>query len=543
MFTRNTSTFLNTVIDPDYIRILNEKDKSDINNSIYSFIFYNVVYQVNENNFKSLYSKFKGTYNAPINVLVGAIILKDYFKISIEQLLDGIKYNIGFKYALGLTSISDKPFCRATFFNFNKSLAQFAIENPTLDHPLDLVRQNLTKAQIKQYGISTDIQRIDSVRLQSNIRKYSRLQLLVECLQRFLKVLDKEDLIACEGLVANFTSQTSEHLMYTLASEEVPQKIRDFGNVAQTLLRNFKNKYKTNKSFKLFETVFNQHFKIGKDNGFVYAIADDQLKGSNIQSPDDIDVSYGSKGKVGDTSYSASVSETCHPDNKVNLITSCIVVKNIVTDSEVFPIQLAEILSTTPNISELHTDAAYGSAQSDIICEAHQINHVQTAIKGVVPAVELLVEAIRQVIPTEDGAQLDGLITSYKVECPHQEAKVVLLKKRYKASFNLTICMTCKLQENCSSFKNEGVLMIDQQFYLKNKRQRSVRKLPKVRQKLRNNVESLMKSVKEMTLNKKLRIRGQINTAKAVCSRLIAINIGRLFRYVSSKEYINANIG
>ena len=80
MFNPNKSTFKNTVIDPEYIRILNEKDKSDIKNSIYSFIFYNVVYQVNENKFKSLYSKFNGTYNAPNNVLVVAIFLKDYFK-------------------------------------------------------------------------------------------------------------------------------------------------------------------------------------------------------------------------------------------------------------------------------------------------------------------------------------------------------------------------------------------------------------------------------------------------------------------------------
>lgn len=541
MFSKNYSSYINTIFDPDYIRLLSEDQGRELKNSIYSFVFYNVVNQINECNFKPLYNKSIGASNSPVNVLVGALILKELFNISIDQLMDGIKYNIGFKYALGLSSLSEKPFCRATLFNFQAALSAYSKAHPDADNPLDLVRQNLTQSQIKEFGIKTDIQRIDSVRLQSNIRKYSRLQLLVECLQRLLRILEPADRQECESLVANFDKHTSEHLMYTLSSTEVPQKISDFGYMARTLLAVLRPKYKTKTEFKTMQTVFNQHFKIGSEKGIVCVLKDEELKGDNIQSPDDTEVSYGTKGKTGDTSYSVSLSETCHPENDFNLITSAIVDKNSVTDAAICPKQINKILEITPLLDELHTDAGYGGPESDLVCDQHDIVHVQTAIKGVVPAVEYSIEAVLSETETEPDTQKPK-ITTYRVACPEQAAEVKFLKKRYKASFDLNKCKDCQLIEVCTSYKNNGVLMIDKPLYLKTKRLKNVRTLPVARRKLRNNVESLMKSVKGMCLNGKLRIRGKINTTKAVCTRIIAINIGRIFRYVSSSDYKKAKV-
>ena len=85
--------------------------------------FYNLIFRnVNENNFKPLYSEKASRPNVAVNILVSALILKELKGISFDELMESVMFDLHFKVALGLVSIDEVPFSRGTLFNFLKRI-------------------------------------------------------------------------------------------------------------------------------------------------------------------------------------------------------------------------------------------------------------------------------------------------------------------------------------------------------------------------------------------------------------------------------------
>jgi hypothetical protein len=88
------------------------------------YAFYKEVFcRIPEALFAELYAEEPASRpNAPINTLVGAMILQHLRNWSFEELLDHIAFDLKVRAALGLWSLAEEPFCRATLFNFQKRL-------------------------------------------------------------------------------------------------------------------------------------------------------------------------------------------------------------------------------------------------------------------------------------------------------------------------------------------------------------------------------------------------------------------------------------
>jgi len=87
--------------------------------------FYKLILRnINENNFKALYSEKASRPNVAVNILVSALILKELKGISYDELIESVMFDLRFKTVLGFVSIDDMPFSRGTLFNFqNRILA------------------------------------------------------------------------------------------------------------------------------------------------------------------------------------------------------------------------------------------------------------------------------------------------------------------------------------------------------------------------------------------------------------------------------------
>ncbi|HNQ59383.1 MAG TPA: transposase [Bacteroidales bacterium] len=97
---------------------LNQK-QGDLLNSSKGKWFYHILFSnINELDFRDLYSQKASRPNVPGNVLVCALILKELKGISYDELIEGVVFDLHFKTALGLSWIGDIPFSRATLFNF-----------------------------------------------------------------------------------------------------------------------------------------------------------------------------------------------------------------------------------------------------------------------------------------------------------------------------------------------------------------------------------------------------------------------------------------
>ena len=106
--------------------------------------FYDLVFKrIDEKLFAPLYSEGNSRPNAPINCMVGALILQSYNRWSYEFLIRQVRFDLLTRAALGLTSLDEVPFCEATLFNFQNRLLAHELETGT--HLIEQIFDGLTR--------------------------------------------------------------------------------------------------------------------------------------------------------------------------------------------------------------------------------------------------------------------------------------------------------------------------------------------------------------------------------------------------------------
>lgn len=488
--------------------------KKKLLNSSYQF-FYNTIFcNINEDDFKILYSKNASRPNAPINCLVAALILKQKNNWSYEELFEQMEFNLLTKTALGLDTLDDIPFDDATIFNFQSRLLKHYVE--TNVNLLEQVFDKLTSAQLKELKLKTDIQRTDSLMASSNIRSYGRLQLLVEVLLRLWRIMDESDKEKFNSTFTGYIGKTSGQYIYKLKAGDLPHEIEKIAQIYQFCKLNIMPKYLSSDFNTVFERVYAEHFTVISDK--ITVKASNELNSSCLQSPDDVDATYRVKRKEDYRGQSINITETASPENQLNLITDVAVNANNIDDAEVLTSRIGVMLEKTPDLNELHSDGAYGNADNDAIFAKESIVHIQTAVRG------------RQCEVSFDITQLTD--TSYQVSCPLQTVAAEATAKRYKVCFDKSLCANCRLSDKCpvSERKAGNVYYFTYEDYLRNKRIKSILNIPFERRKIRPNVEATVHEFSCRLRNGKLKVRGNFKTQLFAFSTAIAINFGRIFR-------------
>jgi len=481
------------------------------------YCFYQLIFsKIKEKTFSVLFSTKKSRPNAPINVLVGALILMNRFQWTYEELFKQIKFNILIKIALGLKRLDDIPFCPATIFNFQNRLNNHFVE--TGENLLEQVFDELTAQQLRKLKIKTNIQRTDSFAAASNIRNYSRLQLLVELIIRLYRVLSEEDKQRFSAQFSDYIKKSSGQYIYKIKASDIPHRIEKVGQLYHWIDQNLKSRYAEQTIFKTFERVYLEHFSVVEEK--ITVKRPEELTSDCVQSPDDLDAPYRSKNGKSSKGQSINVFETAHPDNPINLINDVAVNPVNKDDSKVLNDRFDHVIEKTPDLNEIHFDGAYGSKENDEKFEEHEITPVQTAVRGKTAEVEIEIDQQSE--------------TEYKVKCPNQEVKSEATRTRHKVEFALTICDSCAYREKCSTIvmKNCRVYYFTHASYVSKKRQKIITTLPPERRKLRCNVEATVNEFTCRLPKGKLKVRGAFKTAVFAYSMGISINFGRIYRYL-----------
>ena len=496
---------------------LSESKRKKLRSSSEAF-FYELVYcNIKENDFATLYSDCGSRPNAPVNALVSAIILYMKKGWTTEDLFERIDFDLRTRTALGLHNLEDTPFCPATFFNFqNRLLNHFVTTGENL---IEKIFDSLTEAQLKKLKIKTDIQRMDSFQAMSNIRAYSRTQLLVEVLIRTFRVLSEHDKQNLKGAFAPYIKNTSSAFVYGLNKADIPHELKKIADMYRRLYELLKSSYRDTDIFALFERVFNEHFCIVADT--ITVRDSKELTSSSLQSPDDIDATFRTKRGNNYRGQVVNITETANPENALNLITDVAVEPNNTDDSTILNSRIDEIKTKCNDLNELHTDGGYGSSDNDKKMDTCNVNHIQTAVRGRVAEVPMKIERTA----TE----------CHHVSCPQQTVQSQKTKTRFKACFDLAICSTCHHAERCPAIiqNNCRVFYFTDEMVRMHERAHAIELLPLERRKLRPNVEATVKEY-SMAFNHKgkLRLRGKFKTILFAFAMSIGINFGRIFRHL-----------
>lgn len=479
--------------------------------------FYELLFKrIDEKVFAPLYSQGRSRPNAPINCMVGALILQTTNRWSYEFLIRQIRFDLLTRAAIGLTTLDEVPFCEATLFNFQNRLLSYELE--TGEHLIEQVFDSLTAEQLSTLKIKTDMQRCDSLQVESNIRSYSRIQLLIEVLLRVHRVLSEEDKTRFEETLAPFVGKTSGQYVYRIAQENLS---REMGTVAAAyfaLRETVRTTYGELSIARVFMRVFDEHFTVAEETIAVRPA--NELHSGCLQSPDDEDATYRKKRGIGYHGQILTASETCNPENTIQLLTDVHVTENNRDDSDELHDRLDGIKEKTPDLKVLYTDGGYGSEENDRKMEELNIEQVQTAIKGRSSAVDI------NITKNEAG--------SYEVHCPQQTAEIEKTPKRWKAVMSGNVCASCPMREACPTRPSGSgrALYFDDSDVLRQKRQRNIMNLPRELRKLRANVEATMREFSRRTEHGKLKVRSRFKASLFAVTAALGINFGRVYRFM-----------
>lgn len=488
------------------------------------YSFYELIFsQINEDLFTNLYSH-TGRPNSPINSMLSALIIKEKKNWSYRELFKQLNFNLAVRAAIGLFNLDDLPFNEATLFNFQNRLQ--AHEEETGVNLFDTVFNDLTQSQIRKLHLKTNIARTDSFMINSNVKKYGRLKLLIEVVLRVYRILSADEKKEFNKLFLSYTEQDSEHYLYNLKGSDLSHEFEKIAEVYFWLKLNISPDHKEKAEYKVFFRVYSEHFQLNAKNS-LELIPSASMTSDTLQSPDDCDATFRKKKGKEYHGFSANAVETCNPENEVNIVVDVSVDPNNKDDSKILNERLETISEKMPDLEELHFDGGYGSSENDKRLAKLDIIGVQTAVRGRKAETEMVVDQ------DESG--------TFHVTCPNGETvKATPTKTRYRALFYKHKCTDCPFASKCPGLdqKKGRVFYFDEDYFRRKHRHRQYQNIPPGHRKLRPNVEATMKEFVDKTKNHKLKVRGIFKASLFVYAAAIGINFGRISRYLLKKGNI-----
>ena len=119
----------------------------------------------------------------------------------------------------------------------------------------------------------------------------SRLQLLVEAIQRVHRILSEADQERLAESFAPYIKGTAGHYTYRMKGKEAIQEhLQLVGVVIYSMLAELKDAYSTEKAYQVLERIFAEHFNLIESS--VCPKANQELASGSLQSVDDLEASY-----------------------------------------------------------------------------------------------------------------------------------------------------------------------------------------------------------------------------------------------------------
>jgi hypothetical protein len=485
------------------------------------YAFYKEVFcRIPEEHFAELYAESPATRpNAPVNELVGALILQYLNDWTFEELFDRLAFDLKVRAALGLWSLDEEPFCRATLFNFQSRLRDHMAA--TGQDKFQAVFDRLSQEDLERFGLKSTTQRCDSTQIGSNIREYTRIELLVEVVLRMWRVLGPADQEQhAERFAAYVEAKTSGQFLYRLRKSDIDATLERLGGLYAWMVEALEAGYGSTEIHRIVRRVFAEQFTRIEEKIAVRAAG--EIGSDSLQSPDDPDATYHKKDEEAFHGFVLHATETADPENDLQLITDVAVAPNNQADSRILHERLPEMHRKTPDLRELHTDAGYPSEENDRRQSELGILAVQTAIRGRTAQAPMRID--------RDAAGFLHIRCAAGHRVPGQ-----CTRKQYKAEFAAAGCAGCPFAALCLAQRlSHGgrTFYFTEADVLRQVRQRRIETLPEERRTLRANVEATMKQFKAPCRNGKLRTRGLCAASGYAFLRAIGINFGRIYRHL-----------
>ena len=395
--------------------------------------------RINEHIFAPLYSeKMNSRPNAPINVLVSALILKDFTSLTDEEITEACEFDFRYQYALHTTSFEDQPVSERTLSRFRSRLAAYELTTGE-----DLLHQCFVEMAdgLRQYmEISPTIKRMDSMMIESNIRKMGRLELLYTCLSNLIKELHRDGKIELlEGLEHYADPNDRNRVVYHDQDASQAERLQKIIDDACALLPKCEEDYADSEDYQLLERAILEQTKKDDDGRSIPKGKGDGMDSSSLQNPSDPDATYRIKAGKEHRGYAANITETV--DTNGSVVTDYQYDVNTRSDVD-FLRESIEKAEATDDVTAIIADGAYASEDLAVQAADKNIGLITTGLRGRKPR-----EILTQFVLSEDGRTV--------TQCPEghvpKSSSYIRQNDSIRVSFPRCCCEKCPHQKECNA--------------------------------------------------------------------------------------------
>lgn len=206
---------------------------------------------IDEYIFAPLFSeKTNSRPNAPINVIVGALILKELTGMTDDEIVESMEFDFRFQYALHTISFENQPISDRSFSRFRSRCAAYELTTGIdLIHKCIVALSNSIDEYMKLDG---SIKRMDSMMIESNIRRMGRFELLYTCLANLVKEIYKDDPSRVPDKFIHYNDSNDRNkVVYHDKETSTKDKIQKVIDDASEILKLFEDDYSEYRDYQL----------------------------------------------------------------------------------------------------------------------------------------------------------------------------------------------------------------------------------------------------------------------------------------------------
>lgn len=474
---------------------------------------------IDETRFSVLYSD-NGSPNTPVNVIVGALIIKELLDYSDDEMVENLMLDLHLQYALHTTSFSEQPLSDKTLSRFRKRCYDYeSLHGQDLYH--DCVK-DLSAGIQKIMKINGRVRRMDSMMIESNIRKLSRVELLYTCVARLATAIHKLDGKFVPEPLAHYTdSNDFNQVMYHQRSTQTQERLETILADADSLLALCAGKYDSLTEYDLLVRCLSEQTVLEDGRRRLRTKEDGGMNSHALQNPSDPEATFRKKDGKEHRGYVANLEEAVGAESSV--ITDYQYGQNTCSDSGMLKEHL-ERMEPAEEPVLLVSDGAYYGDENTKLAEDKNVRLVTTSLTGVAtPDIHADFEF------GEDGKRV--------LRCPAGHAPKSCCYRnsngKCHVSFPVSYCEQCPHKDKCNPNMHKNTASLDISLKGRN-RARAQRAMKEETYKdyarLRNGVETVPSNLRRNFHLEKLP-RGITRGKFFFGAKIAALNFRKLFNY------------
>ena len=514
----------------DSFHFQSERKQRMLENSWAKAFSDHIFLNINEYIFAPLFSEHTNSRpNAPINVIVGALILKELTGMTDDEIVESMEFDFRFQYALHTISFENQPISDRSFSRFRSRCAAYELTTG-----VDLIHKcsvSLSDCIAEYMDLSGSIKRMDSMMIESNIRRMGRLELLYTCLSNLVKEIYKDDPARLPDKFIHYNAPNDRNkVVYHDKNTSTKEKIQIVIDDASELLKLFEDDYSDSRDYQLLLRAIGEQTKpdpndtdkrIPKEKG-------DSMDSSIMQNPSDPDATFRSKAGKDHRGYAVNITETVEENGSI--ISDYQYDVNTHSDPEF----IKEYLEDLPEQKEtmvLIADGAYDSAEIKKLAPRKNVGVLTTGLSGRTPN-----EILGDFTFSEDGKEV--------ITCPNgnvpKSNSYIQQSGNIRISFDKEKCLNCPFKEKCNpdikvrtACKFVSKKSSDRVNQIRERQNDDVYQLAG---RIRNGVETIPSIMRSKYNVDRMPVRGILRTKQFFGFKVAASNFTKLFRYTKGIE-------